>query len=344
MNRPTLSTPLTKPVRVFWNTARVTALVVTAAVLVGLFVRPDLTLRIAWFGIVPVLPASFLVNAGLWRSVCPIATANVLTGDPVGKRPLNGRWAGAAAVIGILLLVLLVPMRRLVLNQNGPALAGLLVAIVAAAFVLGTRFNMKSGFCNAICPILPVEKLYGQSPLVYVRNPRCVPCSVCTRKGCYDLDPRSALTSSAKAASGKHWVLSAQGLFVTAFPGLVFGYFQTSDAPFSEWASVYAAALTPALVSMLVLGAAAFMFRVRRRLAVPALGALAVGIYYWYAGPASADAFGLSTETGLELRWMFIAFVTIWLVLALRRSMSRPGSGRPARTRPVDPAVLPNIH
>lgn len=344
MQRPTLATPLSPPVRAFWNVARVVALVVTIAVLAGLVFAPDLTLRIAWFGIVPILPASFLVNAGLWRSVCPIATANVLTGAPVGRLPLKGKWIGMSAAIGILLLVVLVPMRRLLLNQDGLALAGLLVAIVVAAIILGARFNMKGGFCNAVCPILPVEKLYGQSPLLYVRNPRCVPCSVCTRSGCYDLDPTGALSGVAKRSNGRHWLMSVHGLFVVAFPGLVYGYFQTSDAPFSQWASVYAATLAPALVSAIGFGAILMLLRVRQRIAVPVLGALAVGVYYWYAGPASADAFGLPVETGIALRWMFLAFVVVWLTVALRRGSSQPMPGRPARPRRVEPAVLPNIH
>lgn len=343
MPRPTLSTPLTRPVRVFWNTARWTALLVTGLVLAGLVLRPDLTLKIAWFGIVPILPASFLVNAGLWRSVCPIATANVLTGSSVGKRSLGGKWLTISTTIGIILLVVLVPARRLILNQNGIALAGVLVAIVLAAALLGIWFNMKGGFCNSLCPILPVEKLYGQSPLLYVRNPRCVPCSVCTRKGCYDLDTASIRSATADGVKGRPRLWSAQGIFILAFPGFIFGYFQTSDTSLANWASVYAETLVPAVVSLIVLGALVAIARIPNRIFVPVAGGLAVGIYYWFAGPASADAFGWSTDVGLGLRWMFLAFVAVWLAHALRGSTKQPAAGR-ARPRSVEPAVLPNIH
>lgn len=344
MHRPTLSTPLTRPVRVFWNSARITALLVTGLVLAGLVLRPELTLKIAWFGIVPILPASFLVNAGLWRSVCPIATANVLTGSSVGKSSLGGKWLGISTAIGITLLVVLVPARRLILNQDGVALAGLLVVIVLAAVLLGLRFNMKGGFCNSICPILPVEKLYGQSPLLYVRNPRCVPCSVCTQKGCYDLDTASIRSAVANGEKDRQRLLSVQGIFILAFPGFIFGYFQTSDTSLANWASVYAETLAPAVVSLIVFGGLVAIARIPGRIFVPSLGALAAGIYYWFAGPASADAFGWSTETGLGLRWMFLAFVAVWLVHALRRSGQQRRAGGRARPRSVEPAVLQNIH
>ncbi|NNF04170.1 MAG: hypothetical protein HKN17_06865 [Rhodothermales bacterium] len=344
MLRPTHASPLSPNVRAFWNVARFTALVVTAAVLAGLVFAPDLTLRMAWFGIVPILPASFLVNAGLWRSVCPIATANMATGITIGKRPMRGQWIGISAAIGIFLLFVLVPFRRLALNQDGLVLAGLLVAIVGAAVLLGLRFNMKAGFCNSVCPILPVEKLYGQSPLLYVRNPRCVPCSLCTKRGCYELGPAEALSGASKGADSRRWPMSVNGLFVVAFPGFVYGYFQTSDVQLSEWASVYATTLTPALVSMIGFGAIVMLLGVSRRIAVPVLGALAVGVYYWYAGPASADAFSLSVETGLALRWMFLALVAAWLTVALRRSTSQPAPGHPVPARRVEPAELPSIH
>ena len=42
-----------------------------------------------------------------------------------------------------------------------------------AAWMLGRRGERKAGFCNALCPILPVERLYGQAPLVAAGNPRC---------------------------------------------------------------------------------------------------------------------------------------------------------------------------
>jgi hypothetical protein len=35
---------------------------------------------------------------------------------------------------------------------------------------------MKSGWCSSICPLLPVQRLYGQTPFMLVRNSHCAGC------------------------------------------------------------------------------------------------------------------------------------------------------------------------
>jgi len=106
---------------------------------------------------------------------------------------------------------------------------------------------------------------------------------------------------------------------------------------------VYAVTLVPAVVSFIVLGGLVAIARIPNGVFVPVAGALAAGIYYWFAGPASADAFGWSTEISLGLRWMLLAFVVAWLVQALRKSTQQPARGR-VRPHSVESAVLPNIH
>lgn len=322
MKSPTLATPLTPGGSALWTAAQVTALGVTAAVLAGLFLAPELTLNIAWFAVVPLLPASFLINPGLWRGICPIATANTFKAPPAG-RVLSSKAMSRAAWIGIVLLMVLVPARRLLLNQNGPALAVTLVAIVALAFIGGRLFRVKAGFCNSICPVLPVEKLYGQSPLLWVRNPRCVPCAHCVTKTCIDLDQQRAVGDGNGTRTGRDWLKTPLGLFAAAFPGFIWGYFQTQDVALAEWASVYATVLAPALISLGVVGVSLLVVNPSTRVAAPVLGAAAIGIYYWFAGPASAEAFGLSTGAALGLRWIPLALVALWLFGALQPAGKR---------------------
>ncbi|NNE71340.1 MAG: hypothetical protein HKN29_13380 [Rhodothermales bacterium] len=319
MKSPTLATPLSPGGSALWTAAQVTALAVTAAVLAGLFLAPELTLKIAWFAVVPLLPASFLINPGLWRGICPIATANTFKA-PAKGRVLSPKAMNQAAWIGIVLLLVLVPARRLFLNQNGPALAITLVAIVALAFVGGRLFRVKAGFCNSICPVLPVEKLYGQSPLLWVRNPRCVPCAHCVTKTCIDLDQPRAIGAGNGTRTGRDWLKTPMGLFAAAFPGFIWGYFQTQDMALAEWASVYTTVLGPAVVSLVVVGAILLVVNPSTRAAAPVLGAAAIGVYYWFAGPASAEAFGLPATTALGLRWIPLALVALWLVRALQPS------------------------
>ena len=68
------------------------------AMLVALVTFPVAANRTFWFAIVPVLPALFLVNAELWRNVCPVATLSTLRdGDsvvrPLGREASPGRRA-----------------------------------------------------------------------------------------------------------------------------------------------------------------------------------------------------------------------------------------------------------
>lgn len=299
-----------------WITAQVSALIVTVLVLVGLVLRPESTLKVAWFGIVPLLPASFLINAGLWRGVCPIATANTIW--PNAKRVPGDRLLHSALAIGMVLLLVLVPLRRLVLNANGLVLAVTLVLIVVAALALGFFYRTKAGFCNSLCPILPVEKLYGQSPLVWIQNPRCQPCDTCSIRGCLDLNPNAAPAQPRGPGSTRTWLKTPMGVFAMAFPGLVLGYFQLSDGAIGDWLPVYNLIGGYVIASYVILAAVAFLWNPDARVLAPIAGALAIGIYYWYAAPASIDAFDGPVLAGTVLRWVLLAFIAFWLLRALR--------------------------
>ena len=56
---------------------------------------------------------------------------------------------------------------------------------LVGAFVGGVVFKGKSGWCSSICPLLPVQRIYGQTPLLMVANTHCQPCVValCARSG-----------------------------------------------------------------------------------------------------------------------------------------------------------------
>ena len=79
-----------------------------------------------WNLLIPVLPASFMISPLLWRGICPLATLNQWSGGLLRSWRLAGWLLVAANALGILLLVLLVPARRFLLNENGTALAATL--------------------------------------------------------------------------------------------------------------------------------------------------------------------------------------------------------------------------
>ncbi|MDA0378290.1 MAG: hypothetical protein O2899_02265 [Bacteroidetes bacterium] len=338
LRHQTLSTPLSTGAKMFWNGSKLVVFVATLAVIAGLFVRPEITLDILRGFLTGILPVTFLLNSGMWRGVCPLATANMI-GSSRASREVSGSWLNLTASVGIVLLFVLVPARRFLFNTDGPILAIVVLAVTALAFGLGWLVKAKGGFCNAICPVLPVEKLYGQAPFFGVRNARCVPCNHCTAKGCHDLDPTTSARHAAGNGNGSHaWMKTPFGLFAAAFPGFIFGYFQLSDAGLEQILPVYGTILGWAAVSLVLFVVLALVLRIPTHRLLPFLGALSVGIYYWYAAPASFDAFAL--PGGLVARWALLAFIAWWLFRALKQAT-------PFHTPPARPfaarAVSPNF-
>ena len=304
-----------------------------AALIVGLFVRPDITLDMLWYVLIPVLPATFLVNTALWRGVCPLATLNMLASRQRDLALTRG-WTTKTAAIGVGLLFVMVPARHLIFNTSGVWLGVTMTAVALLALGLGLVVRPKGGFCNSICPLLPVEKLYGQAPLISAPNPRCSPCTLCTAKGCLDLDPSKSLRAAlGNSTTVRDWIRTPFGVFAAAFPGFIFGYFQVGDVATSHWYVAYGIILSFSLGSLALTAFLAAALRDSINRLLPVLGALAVGIYYWYAAPASLAAFGL--PGGILLRWVLVAFVAIWLAHALKRTELPPSRHRPRSARPA---------
>jgi hypothetical protein len=188
--------------------------VATLLLIAGLLTVPELSLAVRWNLLIPLVPASLLVSPAIWRNICPLATLNLLTNRTAGARVLTTALLPAATVGGLLLLVVLVPGRRILFNTDGVALGATIMAVALLALIAGTVFRLKAGFCNSICPVLPVERLYGQRPLVDVPNYRCPPCSLCTAKGCVDLQPeKSGLIALGASARSNRWLLKPYGIF-----------------------------------------------------------------------------------------------------------------------------------
>ena len=302
-----------------WLVARWAGVAVTLALLAGLVLRPGITLDVLWNVLIPLVPISLLITPMLWRNVCPLATLNMVTNRPGVARKLDDRWLSLAGLAGILLLVLLVPARRFLFNTDGVALALTIAAVALLALAFGAVFDMKAGFCNAICPVLPVERLYGQHPLVSLSNPRCVPCTLCTKKGCIDLAPPRSIARTLGGARHSHrWLLSGYGVFAAAFPGFVIGYFTLTDGPLSSAGLVYGHMVVWAGASYLAAALLTVLLRLRAATATVLLGAVAAGLYYWYAATTISTALGLPAGTVLGLRLVTLALVVVWMTGALR--------------------------
>lgn len=304
---------MTRTTRQLWSTAQVVGVVATLVLLAGLVLRPEPSLTILWKVLIPLVPASLLVSPLLWRNACPLATLDML-GDRIrSSRIAPARWASVTPALGIVLLAALVPARRVVFNTDGPVLAGVVMAVALAALALGVVFDSKTGFCNALCPVLPVERLYGQSPLIELEEARCGSCDGCTG-GCLDLVPRkSAFHALGDGDRTRAWLTTPFGSFAAAFPGFVLGYFLTADGGWSSAPGVYATVALIALCSFVSVATITTAFGLSSRRVVPALAALAAGIYYWFSAEPLAAAVGMPPPSGEALRVAFLTLIAAWL-------------------------------
>ena len=206
----------------------------------------------------------------------------------------------------------MVPARRFLFNTDGLVLAVTIVAVAIAALVLGFLFDAKAGFCNSICPVLPVERLYGRHPLLMVPNVRCAPCTVCTKRGCVDLSSRSAELMLGPAVLSGAWLRRGYGVFAAAFPGFVVGYYLRSDGPLAVAGATYLTVALGAAVSYLAVTALVTAFRIPAGPALTGLAAAAVGLYYWFAAPVLADAVGQRDSAAWVIRAAALALVVNW--------------------------------
>jgi hypothetical protein len=175
---------------------------------------------------------------------------------------------------------------------DGSLTAIMLLAAAVVAFVMGALFEMRSGWCTSLCPIHPVERLYGTTPAITFKNARCDLCEACSNP-CPDSTPD--LTSAVINAKKDRRFLG--NFVVGSFPGFVWGWFQVPDyAPhevgIQEFITVYAWPWGACILSYVVFKVWEYIFRYKdkaRAILHRVFGAAAISTYYWYRlpGPAS---------------------------------------------------------
>ena len=211
-----------------WRGIRAASLAFALVVAGLLIADPDTGLFLMWKVIIPALPLLFMVAPGVWRNICPLATSNQTPRALGITKALNPpNWLKEYGyVIAISLFVGFVLLRKVGLDDNGPLSALLLLGAMTGAFAGGMVLKGKSGWCSTMCPLLPVQRIYGQTPFTLVANNHCQPCVGCA-KNCYDFNPRAAYLADLNDNDG-YWA-GHRRFFVGAFPGLVLGFFATAD-------------------------------------------------------------------------------------------------------------------
>ena len=175
--------------------------------------------RIVWTIIVAALPL-FIVLVGYhrWRRICPLAFFAQI---PVRLRRPGTRRASAWSERNYYFVTLSVFffslwMRLIATNGDGHAILIFFTLLSLAAVIIGAFYTGKT-WCNYICPVSFVEKIYTEPQgLRETENSQCQKCSAC-KKFCPDINEENGYWK--EIASGSKRVV------YFAFPGLVFAFY-----------------------------------------------------------------------------------------------------------------------
>jgi hypothetical protein len=287
-----------------WNISRFVTVGVGYGLILTSFTRPQTALFIFWRMIVPILPILFFIAPGVWRNICPMGALNQ---SPrmfkFGRALTLPNWVkNYASLISVILFIIIVPTRKELFNSSGPALGLLLLFMFTAALVGGYFFKGKSGWCSSICPVLSVERLYGQTAFITVPNNYCKPCVGCV-KNCYDFNP--ALANIADNYDTDHRNGLYRRLFAGAFPGLILAFYILPDAPQISPVTLYSGVALFMLMSLgfyLLLSA---MLKSSAYRLTALFGAIALNYFYIFNLPIAAD-------TLHQLFGITLPLITVW--------------------------------
>ena len=214
------TTPLT-----YWRIAQILIGIIGLSIFFSLIFIPKIGIHAFWNVLIPVAPALFVVSAGLWRNVCPLASTALISrhlGFAKNKK-LKVKQQGKFQLISVILLLLIVPLRHTIFDTNGPATALVIGLMALIAIYLSFRYDWKSAWCSGLCPVHPVEKLYGRKSLFELPNAHCKSCVSCVSK-CPDstkaINPINKKKKNQKIGGT---------LIVGGFPGYIWGWFHVQD-------------------------------------------------------------------------------------------------------------------
>ncbi len=307
-----------------WSVLRVISVGIGYGIIITAFIRPQVALFVFWRLIVPFLPILFFVAPGIWRNICPMAALNQTPRMFRFTRSLTPPdWLkNNAYLIGIVMFLVIVPTRKALFNTNGPALGVLLLFAFTSALAGGYLFKGKSGWCSSICPLLPVQRLYGQTPFVTVPNGYCKPCVGCA-KNCYDFNPRVANVADHYDPDRRYG--GYRRAFAGVFPGLILAFYLVPDPPRIGVAAMYLQIAVYVLSSVglfLILDTLlkASSFRI-----TTLFGAVALNYYYLFNIPNLSATLHQLTGITLPVWVLWLAHLTVfglsffWIVKTYRK-------------------------
>lgn len=270
-----------------WRVLQLAVFAIGFAIFVLLIIWPPIGLHAFWNVLIPVAPALLMVAPGLWRNVCPLSST-ALFGRHMGwtkDRRVSIEWQGRLGLIGVGILFLVVPLRHVILDTSGHATAIALGAVGVLSIIMSSQFRWKSAWCSGMCPVHPVERLYGAEPIASFANAHCHECEACVVP-CPDSIPGVSPTSPRPTRA--RWLAGA--IMLAAFPGFVWGWFQIPDyAGVEGWShlgSIYGVPLAAAAATSIVYALLMGLNGSRDgKLIRRVFAGATIACYYWYRLP-----------------------------------------------------------
>jgi nitrite reductase (NADH) large subunit len=305
-----------------WTVARWLSVILSFALAAYSVVHPTQGLNLFWGLYVPVLPVVFLAGPALWRNICPMAALNQVPRTLGFTRGLAVPQSVQryAPLISAGLFLFLIGMRRVFLDRSGVGLAVFLITVLSLAFLGGVVFKGKSGWCSQFCPMLQIERFYGQAPLKVIRNDHCRPCVGCTHN-CYDFNPTAAYLADLHDENPQLGM--NRKLFAGAFPWVIYAFFTQTDLQHVTLAG--ALGVYERILLLAAAGIGVFLsLEAVTGLSASKLSLLhvvaAINIFYHYVAPLALGIWGIHGMLAPNLVEVAVAVLSlVWFIRALPR-------------------------
>ena len=179
--------------------------------------------RLLWTVCIAALPFFWMtVGYYVWRRICPLAVAGQvgrLLGRP-GARKMGDFMSKHYLLVQLGLMIVALSLRLVVTNGSALGLAAFLGVVVLAAIIVSFVYGGKT-WCNFICPVGLVEKIYTEparssSGVAKELTSQCSPCVAC-KKHCPDIDLEQGYWKEASERSRR--------IAYFAWPGIVAAFY-----------------------------------------------------------------------------------------------------------------------
>jgi hypothetical protein len=227
-----------------WVTAARIVMIVAFAATIPTILNVRHGNRIVWTICIAALPFFWMtIGYHVWRRICPLAVMGQLGrffGKP-GARKMGDWMTKNYLLVQLVLMVACLSLRLVATNGSDVWLAAFFGIVIVAAIVTSFVYAGKT-WCNFLCPVGMVEKLYTEpSRSASEATPmtsQCSPCVACKRH-CPDIDLEQGYW---KEVGGDQ--AAARRIAYFSWPGIVVGFYAYYYLVSGTWSYYFTGAWT----------------------------------------------------------------------------------------------------